>query len=92
MTSDLRAVEIENTSLLKKTTIENVENRIMLAYSLKKINTNPIDAYSTLNPDTSSDSPSAKSKGVRLVSANKRTIQIIAVVGISTTPHIGLSI
>ena len=61
---DKSAVEIENISLLRKNTMENVENRIILAYSLKKINTNPIDEYSILNPDTSSDSPSAKSKGV----------------------------
>jgi len=72
---------MENTLLLKKNTIVNVENKIILAYSLKKINTNPIEAYSMLNPDTSSDSPSAKSKGVRLVSASSKTIQITAVVG-----------
>ena len=35
-----------------------------------KIRANPTLPYSTLNPDTSSDSPSAKSKGVRLASAN----------------------
>ena len=82
-------VVIENISMLKKTTIENVENRIILAYSIKKINTKPIEEYSTLNPDTSSDSPSAKSKGVRLVSASKSTIQIIAVIGITVKPHRG---
>lgn len=43
----------------------------ILAYSAKKIKANPPLLYSTLNPDTSSDSPSAKSKGVRLVSANE---------------------
>jgi hypothetical protein len=31
---------------------------------------NPLAPYSVLNPETSSLSPSAKSKGVRLVSAN----------------------
>jgi len=41
----------------------------MLAYSAIKINANPPLLYSVLNPDTSSDSPSAKSNGVRLVSA-----------------------
>ncbi|KAB7496193.1 NADH-ubiquinone oxidoreductase chain 3, partial [Armadillidium nasatum] len=35
----------------------------------RKNKTNPLALYSVLNPDTSSDSPSAKSKGVRLVSA-----------------------
>lgn len=41
----------------------------MLVYSAIKISANIPALYSTLNPDTSSDSPSAKSKGVRLVSA-----------------------
>jgi len=48
----------------------------MLAYSAKKIKTNPLPPYSTLNPETSSDSPSAKSKGVRLVSAKQEINQI----------------
>jgi len=43
-------------------------NRI-LVYSAIKIRANIPSLYSTLNPDTSSDSPSAKSNGVRLVSA-----------------------
>lgn len=41
----------------------------ILVYSAIKINANTPLLYSTLNPETSSDSPSAKSKGVRLVSA-----------------------
>lgn len=81
--NDIKAVYKENTPLLKKNTIVNVENKIILAYSLRKINTNPIEAYSILKPDTSSDSPSAKSKGVRLVSASNNTIQITAVIGIT---------
>lgn len=36
-----------------------------------KINAKPTAPYSMLNPDTNSDSPSAKSKGVRLVSARQ---------------------
>jgi hypothetical protein len=48
----------------------NLINR-MLAYSAKKIKAN-----STLNPETSSDSPSAKSKVVRLVSAKQEINQI----------------
>lgn len=43
---------------------------IILAYSAKKINTNFLFLYSILNPETSSDSPSDKSNGVRLISAN----------------------
>lgn len=39
------------------------------AYSAIKINAKGPALYSVLNPETNSDSPSAKSKGVRLVSA-----------------------
>src|SRR5271155_1079577 len=57
----------------------------MFAYSAIKIRANIPLLYSTLNPETSSDSPSAKSNGVRLVSArfvinhiiNKGKISII---------------
>jgi len=50
----------------------------ILPYSAIKINANPTLPYSTLNPETSSDSPSAKSKGVRLVSAKQEINQIPA--------------
>ena len=43
--------------------------RIMLAYSPRKNSAKVIDEYSTLKPATSSDSPSGRSKGARLVSA-----------------------
>lgn len=43
--------------------------KIILAYSAKKNSTKPIAEYSTLNPDTNSDSASGKSKGTRFVSA-----------------------
>ena len=49
---------------------------MILAYSAMKINANPSLPYSILNPETSSDSPSAKSKGVRLVSAKHEIIHI----------------
>lgn len=42
---------------------------MMLVYSAMKIRANLPELYSVLNPDTSSDSPSAKSNGVRFVSA-----------------------
>lgn len=42
---------------------------IILVYSAIKIRANVPLLYSILNPETNSDSPSAKSKGVRLVSA-----------------------
>ena len=51
---------------------KTMDNRLIikiLAYSAIKISANIPLLYSTLNPDTSSDSPSAKSKGVRFVSA-----------------------
>jgi hypothetical protein len=60
-----------------KNTTDADENSKIIAYSLRKINTNPVEAYSILNPETSSDSPSEKSKGVRLVSANNITSHII---------------
>ena len=43
--------------------------RRMLAYSARKKRAKGPPAYSTLKPDTSSDSPSVRSKGARLVSA-----------------------
>jgi hypothetical protein len=41
----------------------------ILVYSAIKIRANGAPPYSILNPETNSDSPSAKSNGVRLVSA-----------------------
>ncbi len=49
----------------------------ILVYSASIIKANPPLAYSVLYPDTSSDSPSAKSKGVRFVSAKHDANQII---------------
>lgn len=43
---------------------------MMFAYSARKNRANGPAAYSTLNPETSSDSPSVRSNGARLVSAN----------------------
>jgi len=57
--------------------------KIILAYSAIKIKANPTLPYSILNPETNSDSPSAKSKGVRLVSATQEINQI---------PTIGINI
>jgi hypothetical protein len=49
--------------------------KMILPYSAKNNRANPPLPYSILNPDTSSDSPSAKSNGVRFVSANKEVNQ-----------------
>jgi len=62
---DKRELLLEEKNKNLKTALKN----IILPYSAIKINANPIPPYSTLNPETSSDSPSEKSKGVRLVSA-----------------------
>jgi len=48
----------------------------ILVYSANIIKANPPLLYSVLYPDTSSDSPSAKSNGVRLVSARQEINQI----------------
>ena len=42
----------------------------MLAYSARKNRANGPPAYSTLKPETSSDSPSVRSNGARFVSAS----------------------
>ena len=68
---------------MKKTLKSNIDNQpprktiqakalinIIELYSAKKNNAKPILEYSTLNPDTSSDSASGRSKGARFVSAN----------------------
>src|SRR3546814_13661285 len=47
--------------------------RIMLAYSPRKNRAKVIAEYSTKKPATSSDSPSGRSKGERLVSASVET-------------------
>lgn len=50
----------------------------ILAYSARKNRANGPPAYSTLKPETSSDSPSVRSNGARLVSANVDTNHIKA--------------
>lgn len=54
----------------EKIAVENILIARILVYSAIKIKANGPLLYSVLNPDTSSDSPSAKSKGVRFVSAS----------------------
>src|SRR4030088_1833315 len=53
----------------KKNTAVSAEIRIMLAYSPRKNSAKGMPEYSTWNPATISDSPSATSNGARLVSA-----------------------
>lgn len=57
---------------------ESVFIRRILAYSARKNRANGPPAYSTLKPETSSDSPSVRSKGARLVSAKVEIYHIAA--------------
>src|SRR3546814_2178102 len=60
--------------------------RIMLAYSPRKNRAKVIAEYSTKKPATSSDSPSGRSKGERLVSASVETTKITNI-GSRSTEH-----
>lgn len=62
---------------VKNTTVKSLIIKIF-AYSAIKNNANIPLLYSTLKPDTSSDSPSTRSNGVRLVSAKFVINHIIA--------------
>jgi hypothetical protein len=55
---------------MKKINAERRDIKIILVYSAMKIKAKVPPAYSVLNPDTNSLSPSAKSNGVRFVSAS----------------------
>lgn len=52
--------------------------RRIFAYSARKKRAKGPPAYSTLKPETSSDSPSVRSKGARLVSARVEIYHIAA--------------
>lgn len=58
--------------------VESVFINRILAYSARKNKAKGPPAYSTLNPETSSDSPSVRSNGVRFVSASVETYHIAA--------------
>lgn len=58
-----------------------IDIKMMFIYSAIKMKANVIDEYSVLNPDTNSLSPSAKSKGERLVSARSVVNQINVMMG-----------
>lgn len=60
---------------------------MMLAYSARKNIANEPAAYSTLNPETNSDSPSVRSKGARLVSARVEIYHIMARGHVDTISH-----
>lgn len=58
-----------------------IDTIMIFIYSDIKIKAKNDPAYSILNPDTSSLSPSAKSNGVRFVSASKQVNQINITIG-----------
>lgn len=58
--------------------VVNVFISIIFAYSAKKNRAKGPAAYSTLKPETSSDSPSVRSNGERFVSASVEIYHIIA--------------
>lgn len=58
--------------------VESVFMSRMLAYSARKNRAKGPPAYSTLKPETSSDSPSVRSKGARFVSARVEIYHIAA--------------
>jgi hypothetical protein len=70
--------------LTKKILVIKHKN-IILPYSDKKIIAKPPPAYSVLNPETNSDSPSAKSNGARFTSADIKAIQQINQIGDTKT-------
>lgn len=62
--------------------------RIILVYSAIKNSANGPAAYSTLNPETSSDSPSVRSNGARFVSARVEINHIIAIGQAGSRSHV----
>lgn len=62
----------------RNSTADRVFINKMFEYSARKNRANGPPAYSTLKPDTSSDSPSVRSNGARLVSASVDTYHIAA--------------
>lgn len=70
--------------------LDKIQIRTILAYSAKKKNTNITAECSVINPETSSDSASAKSKGGLLVSAIDPIKNMINIGNKGTTNHIAL--
>lgn len=64
-----------STNLPRKTWVIIAHENNSTAYSDRKIKAKKAPEYSVLNPETSSDSDSAKSKGARCVSASVQTSQ-----------------
>ena len=82
--------ELENGVGMYPINREDVSNLIikMFMYSAIKISAKFALLYSVLNPETSSDSPSAKSNGVRFVSATFVINHKKAIIGINIISHV----
>ena len=74
----------------KNSILVKIHISIILAYSAKKKNTKITAACSVINPLTSSDSASAKSKGALLVSAIEPIKNIIKIGSRGIINHIAL--
>ena len=79
-----------SSDLPKNNILVNIQIKTILPYSAKKKNTNTTAACSVINPLTSSDSASAKSKGALLVSAIDPIKNIINTGNKGTINHIAL--
>jgi|TARA_B110000503_G_scaffold65960_1_gene103531 hypothetical protein len=75
MKGSTRTIKQDNQPPKNKMTVKALIKIIEL-YSARKNKANPILPYSTLKPETSSDSASGRSKGARLVSASILTRNI----------------
>ena len=73
----------------RNTTVVKAFIMMMFMYSAMKNSANGPAAYSTLKPDTSSDSPSVRSNGARLVSARVEINHIIASGHVVSSSHRG---
>lgn len=71
------------------TIVDRAFMRMMFMYSAIKNNANGPAAYSTLKPETNSDSPSVRSNGARFVSARVEINHIMARGQVGTRSHIG---
>jgi len=69
--------QIKNSLLFKKTPLVITPKIKINKYSPIKIKAKYTPTYSTLNPDTSSDSPSIKSKGERPISNSKTRFHLM---------------
>lgn len=80
-------IGIKIDELINKITVRVFIIKI-LAYSARKNKAKGPPAYSTLKPETNSDSPSVKSNGARLVSAKVETYHIRARGQVGNRSHV----